>query len=108
MTRTTDLVLTMEPPMVKKLESLIILLLAAAASGCMGKSAESTFMYKNLSVADGSATAGEGHSVLFKGSPLMLSGNGIKVGTRKAKARCGSSAWCRRWTPRSVNSKCTI
>ncbi|MBD0315830.1 MAG: thiol peroxidase [Nitrospiraceae bacterium] len=24
--------------------------------------------------------AGEGHSVLFKGSPLMLSGNGIKVG----------------------------
>jgi len=38
------------------------------------------FSYKNLPVADGSAVAGEGHSVLFKGSPLMLSGMGIKVG----------------------------
>ena len=37
-------------------------------------------MYKNYTVADGSATAGDGHSVLFKGSPLSLSGNGIKVG----------------------------
>lgn len=59
-----------------------VLSLALALSACtgMGKSAESGFMYKNLSVADGSAPAGEGHSVLFKGSPLMLSGNGIKVG----------------------------
>jgi thiol peroxidase len=31
-------------------------------------------------VADGSATAGDGHNVLFKGSPLSLSGNGIKIG----------------------------
>jgi thiol peroxidase len=37
-------------------------------------------MYKNLPVADGTTAAGEGHSVLFKGSPLMLSGSGIKVG----------------------------
>ena len=39
-----------------------------------------TFLYKNITVADGSATAGDGHNVLFKGSPLSLSGNGIKVG----------------------------
>lgn len=38
------------------------------------------FLYKNITVAEGSATAGDGHSVLFKGSPLSLSGNGIKVG----------------------------
>lgn len=51
-------------------------------AGCagMGKSADTGFMYKNLTVADGSAVAGEGHSILFKGNPLMLSGNGIKVG----------------------------
>jgi thioredoxin-dependent peroxiredoxin len=59
---------------------IIILCLAAAACAGMGQSAESGFMYKNLAVAEGSAAAGEGHSVLFKGSPLMLSGNGAKVG----------------------------
>lgn len=53
-----------------------------AIGGCagMGRSAESGFMYKNLPVAEGSAVAGEGQRVLFKGSPLVLSGNGIKVG----------------------------
>lgn len=55
-----------------------ILLLAACAG--MGGSTESGFLYKNLPVADGSAAAGDGHSVLFKGSPLGLSGSGIKVG----------------------------
>lgn len=59
-----------------------ILLWSLAVVGCagMGKSAETGFMYKNLTVADGSAVAGEGHSILFRGSPSMLSGNGIKVG----------------------------
>lgn len=53
-----------------------------AIGGCagMGRSAESGFMYKNLPVAEESAVAGEGQRVLFKGSPLVLSGNGIKVG----------------------------
>ena len=60
--------------------SAIVFSLAVAACAGMGKSADTGFMYKNLAVADGSATAGEGHSILFKGSPLMLSGNGIKVG----------------------------
>ena len=45
-----------------------------------GCGSEHEFLYKNITVAEGSATAGEGHSVLFKGSPLSLSGNGIKVG----------------------------
>jgi thiol peroxidase len=49
-----------------------------ALAGCSG--GQDTFMYKNYPVADGSAAAGDGHSVLFKGSPLSLSGNGIKVG----------------------------
>src|SRR5262245_56379349 len=38
------------------------------------------FMYKNLPVAVESATAGEGHTVTFKGAPLALEGPGIKVG----------------------------
>jgi len=46
-------------------------------AGCGG---HDVFLYKNYPVADGSATAGDGHNVLFKGSPLSLSGNGIKVG----------------------------
>jgi thiol peroxidase len=47
-------------------------------TACSG--GQDTFMYKNYPVADGSAVAGDGHNVLFKGSPLSLSGNGIKVG----------------------------
>ena len=38
------------------------------------------FHYKNMTVADGSSVAGDGHTVLYKGSPLALSGTGIKVG----------------------------
>lgn len=49
-------------------------------TGCMGAGHESAFAYKNLPVAEGSTVAGEGHTVLFKGSPLMLSGLGIRVG----------------------------
>ena len=48
-------------------------------TGC-GSSSGTGFLYKNLTVADGSTMAGEGHTVLFKGSPLVLSGAGIKVG----------------------------
>ena len=33
-------------------------------------------------MADGSAAAGEGNNILFKGKPLALSGNGIKVGDK--------------------------
>lgn len=54
-----------------------------AMTGCEymgGKAAEKGFMYKDLPVASGSASAGDGNSVTFKGSPLALEGPGIKVG----------------------------
>ncbi len=57
-----------------------IALFALIISACSSTGSGTTFLYKNLPIADGSALAGEGHSVLFKGSPLMLSGTGIKVG----------------------------
>jgi len=69
----------------RSLQALMIsLLLAGELTGCgsSGQLLDSGFSYKNLPVADGSVAAGEGHSVLFKGSPLMLSGAGIKVGDR--------------------------
>ncbi|SPP63201.1 putative Thiol peroxidase (Modular protein) [Nitrospira lenta] len=50
------------------------------ACGSSGRLPDSGFSYKNLPVADGTVVAGEGHSVLFKGSPLQLSGTGVKVG----------------------------
>ncbi|HEX8750647.1 MAG TPA: thiol peroxidase [Nitrospira sp.] len=54
-----------------------LLLTPLTFGGCLSGD---EFLYKNITVAEGSATAGDGHSVLFKGSPLSLSGNGIKVG----------------------------
>ncbi len=54
----------------------------AGWSGCasMGRSTEAGFMYKNLSVASGSAVAGDGHSVTLRGEPKALAGRGINVG----------------------------
>lgn len=51
-------------------------------TGCAstGNSGGANFLYKNYTVAGGSAMAGEGRSVLFEGKPLALSGTGIKVG----------------------------
>ena len=48
--------------------------------GSTGSSVGTSFPYKDLTVAGGSTIAGEGHIVLYKGSPLALSGTGIKVG----------------------------
>ncbi len=53
--------------------------MAIGLAGCASTGSPS-FLYKNYPVADGSAVAGEGRTVLFKGSPLALSGAGIKVG----------------------------
>lgn len=53
--------------------------LAFTACGNRDGSGGTSFLYKDLPVADGSTMAGEGHTVLFKGSPLALSGTGIKV-----------------------------
>lgn len=59
-----------------------ILCLSLTLAGCqtMGGAPGNTFLYKNMPVADGSAIAGEGNKVLFKGNPLGLAGNGVKVG----------------------------
>ncbi len=63
-----------------------VLLLGALLTGTLtscsgsGRLLDSGFSYSNLPIADGSVAAGEGHSVLFKGSPLMLSGTGVKIG----------------------------
>lgn len=56
--------------------------LSLGIAGCagMGTPADTGFLYKNISVADGTAAAGEGNKVLFKGSPLGLSGTAIKTG----------------------------
>ena len=58
------------------------LCMALGLTGCgsMGSSTGASYLYKNITVADGSTMAGEGHTVLYKGSPLALSGTGIKVG----------------------------
>jgi thiol peroxidase len=58
------------------------LYLSLGLVGCqtMGGSTGAGFSYKNMPVADGTAVAGEGNKVLFKGDPLTLTGNGVKVG----------------------------
>lgn len=58
------------------------LCLTLGVAGCQttGGSPGSAFSYKSMPVADGSAAAGEGNKVLFKGNPLTLTGNGVKVG----------------------------
>lgn len=70
-----------------RLFKLFILLAPLALAGCMGAGQESAFLYKNITIADGSTSAGEGHNILFKGSPLALSGNGIKVGDQLRSVR---------------------
>jgi thiol peroxidase len=56
--------------------------LSLGIAGCagMGTPANTAFLYKNISVADGSAVAGEGNNVLFQGKPLGLAGTPIKTG----------------------------
>ncbi len=58
------------------------LCLSLGLVGCqtMGGSTGAGFSYKNMPVANGTTVAGEGNKVLFKGDPLTLTGNGVKVG----------------------------
>ncbi len=39
-----------------------------------------TFFYKDMPVSNGTAVAGEGNKILFKGNPLALAGSGVKIG----------------------------
>ena len=48
-------------------------------TGC-SSTGGNNFVYKDISVANRSTVSGEGHTVLFKGAPLALSGTSIKVG----------------------------
>ena len=60
--------------------SALCMTIGLAGCGSIGGSTGSSFQYKNMTVADGSVIPGEGQKVLFKGSPLVLSGTAIKVG----------------------------
>ena len=66
----------------RSIPCLLTLLVCLGLSGCGSAPipGEPNFSYKNLTVASGSAAAGEGNNILFQGKPLMLSGMGIKVG----------------------------
>lgn len=59
-----------------------VLYLSLGIGGCQTTAGVSgnTFTYKDMSVAEGTAIAGEGNKVLFKGNPLTLAGNGVKIG----------------------------
>ena len=50
-----------------------------------------TFTYQDLPVSKGSAAAGSGHTVAFKGSPLKLEGDPIKVGDTLRDAKLAGS-----------------
>ena len=60
------------------------LCMAMGLAGCasMDGSTGTGFSYKNITVADGSAMAGDGRTVLYQGNPLGLSGTAIKTGDR--------------------------
>jgi thiol peroxidase len=62
------------------INTLLCLSLGLAGCQAMGGATGAEFSYKNLPVAEGSAVAGEGNKVLFKGTPLALTGNGVQVG----------------------------
>ena len=47
--------------------------------GCQ-TTANNTFLYKDMPVSNGTAVAGEGNKILFKGNPLALAGSGVKIG----------------------------
>ncbi|MCP9455064.1 MAG: thiol peroxidase [Nitrospira sp.] len=56
------------------------LVFAMASCTGLGISREAGFTYKDITVASGTALAGEGNKVLLKGEPFILSGTAIKVG----------------------------
>lgn len=64
----------------------------ATMAGCSSQGSDhSAFAYQNLPVAERSATAGEGHSVAFKGAPMSLEGRGITVGEPLRDVRVAKS-----------------
>ena len=45
-----------------------------------GSASDTGFAYQNFPVAKTTASAGDGHTVTFKGTPMALEGRGVKVG----------------------------
>ena len=68
----------------KSILSVVTIMLSLVSVGCTMTwprfGSDSGFAYQNLPVATTSASAGEGHTVTFKGTPLALEGHGVKVG----------------------------
>ena len=62
-------------------------------SGCssLGFGHSSDFSYQSLPIAKGSIHSGRGSTVLFKGSPLSLTGNGISQGEALRSAHVSRS-----------------
>ena len=58
--------------------------MAIGLAGC-ASTGSSSFLYNNITVADGSTVAGEGHTVLYKGSPQPYREPALKSATL-----CGS------------------
>lgn len=56
-------------------------------TGC----ATGSFMYKDVPVSTTSGTAGAGHTVTFKGTPLKLDGTAVKVGDTIRDAKLAGS-----------------
>lgn len=59
-------------------------MLSLVGAGCTmtwpGSASDTGFAYQNFPVAKTTASAGDGHTVTFKGTPLALEGRGVKVG----------------------------
>jgi thiol peroxidase len=62
----------------------VVALLILIGAGCTmtwpGSASDTGFAYQNFPVARTTASAGDGHTVTFKGTPLALEGRGVKVG----------------------------
>ncbi len=62
----------------------VVALLSLVGAGCTmtgpGSASDTGFAYQNFPVARTTASAGDGHTVTFKGTPLALEGHGVKVG----------------------------
>jgi thiol peroxidase len=59
-------------------------MLSLVSAGCTmtwpGSGSDTGFAYQNFPVAKTTASAGDGHTVTFKGTPMALEGRGVKVG----------------------------
>ncbi len=56
-----------------------LICLPLGLAGCQ-TTAHNTFLYKDMPVSNGTAVAGEGNKILFKGNQLALAGSGVKIG----------------------------